>query len=338
MPTADFFTRLPKVELHLHLEGAIPLDALWTLVQKHGGHVDVPDPEALAAKFTYRDFPHFIDTWVWKNQFLRHAEDFAFIAEAVARDLARQNIRYVEAFYSPLDFHRTGLSPQVLTEAIRAGLDRVPEVTVRLVADLVRDFGPEHGAPVLEAIREVMGLGVIGIGIGGSEHGFPPEPYAALFARARAYGLRTNAHAGEAAGPDSIWGAIRALKVDRIGHGTRAIEDLALIAYLAETGLPLECCPLSNVRTGVAPSLEAHPIKAFIDAGLHVTVNTDDPAKFNNDLAGEYRALAATFDLDHDGIRRLALNAVEAAWLDEGGKVALREAPRCRSAPRSAGR
>ncbi|MEL6181578.1 MAG: hypothetical protein AAFS10_21650, partial [Myxococcota bacterium] len=123
-PPADWWTRIPKAEIHLHLEGAIPLDALWTLVQAYGGDADVPTPQALEQRFAYRDFAHFIDTWVWKNQFLRSYDDFTFIAEAVARDLVRQNILYVEAFCSPIDFARHGLTTGRLLEAIRAGLDR----------------------------------------------------------------------------------------------------------------------------------------------------------------------------------------------------------------------
>ena len=174
----DWLKDIPKVELHLHLEGAIPLDALWQLVQKYGGDPDVPNMESIHKKFLYKDFPHFIDTWMWKNKYLREYDDFTFIAEAVARDLAQQNIRYVEAFYSPPDFYINGLQTQALTEAIRKGLERVPQVEVALVADLVRNYGPEQGERTLKEVYEVKSLGVIGIGIGGAEHSAPPEPYA----------------------------------------------------------------------------------------------------------------------------------------------------------------
>ena len=137
--TSDWLRRVPKVELHLHLEGAIPHAALWQLVQKYGGDPALPDRQALVRKFAYRNSPHCIETWIWKNRFLREYEDFTLLAEAVARDLVRQNVRYVEAFYSPSDFRHQGLEPQPLTAAIRLGLDRVPELEVALVADLVRD-------------------------------------------------------------------------------------------------------------------------------------------------------------------------------------------------------
>lgn len=311
----NWFEEIPKVELHLHLEGAIPHGALWELIQKYGGDPSVPDLQSLERRFHYRDFPHFIETWIWKNQFLREYEDFTLIAEAVASDLAGQNIRYVEAFFSPTDFTRCGLLTQRLVEAIRIGLGRVPDVEMALVADLVRDNPVETAAKTLAEIGELRDLGVVGIGIGGSEQAFPPEPFAGVFAAARQMGLRTSAHAGEAAGAESIWGAIRSLKVDRIGHGTRAFEDQSLLDYLAEHRIPLEMCPISNVRTGVVESLEGHPIRRYFELGIYVTVNTDDPKMFGNSLAEELRLLEAKLGFSRDDIRGLILQGLEASWL-----------------------
>jgi adenosine deaminase len=318
-----WYERVPKVELHLHLEGAIPYAALWQLVEKYGGDPAVPDLAALRQRFEYRDFPHFIETWIWKNQFLREYDDFTFIAEAVARDLARQNVRYAEVFYSPPDFARHGLSPQGLTRAIRAGLEHVPEIKVTLVADLVRDFGPEKGSITLAEVAEVKDLGVIGIGIGGSEQDFPPEPYKAVYEKAKELGFHTSAHAGEAAGPESIWGALKALQVDRIGHGTRAEEDEALLDYLAEQQIPIEMCPLSNVCTGVVKSIDVHPVRRYFERGLLVTVNTDDPKMFGNSLAEEYQLLVEQLGFSKDEIRTLIRNAIQACWLSDAKKVDL---------------
>ncbi len=313
----SWFERVPKVELHLHLEGAIPHHALWELVLKYGGDPSVPDLQALAQRFEYRDFPHFIETWVWKNQFLREYQDFTFIAEAVARDLARQNIRYVEAFFSPADFYRHGLETQKLTEAIRAGLSKAPEIEVALVADFVRNFGPQNAAMRLAEVNEVRNLGVVGVGIGGSELEFPPEPFEQVYQEARRLGFYTSAHAGEAAGAQSIWGAIRSLRVDRIGHGTRAEEDESLLDYLAEHRIPLEMCPLSNLRTGVIRALEEHPARRFFKRGIIVTINTDDPKMFGNSLAQEYRLLEEKLGFSRDEIRALILQGIRSAWLPE---------------------
>ena len=311
------YERLPKVELHLHLEGAIPLPALWTLIQKYHGDPDVPDLAALQQRFAFRDFPHFLDVWNWKNRYVRQIEDFTLIAEAVAQDLVRQNVRYVEAFYSPSDFAYHGLSAQEITLAIRRGLDCVPDIEVALIADLVRNRGPVHGMRNLEEIAEVRDAGVIGIGIGGAEHDFPPEPFAPVYERARALGLHTTAHAGEAAGAESVWGAVRALRAERIGHGTRAAEDAALIAYLAERQIPLEMCPLSNVRTGVVPSLAQHPIRRYVEAGLLVTVNTDDPKMFGNCLAEEYAGLEFVLGLSRESVHEIILNGIRGSWLPD---------------------
>jgi adenosine deaminase len=292
-------------------------------MQKYGGDPAVPNLEALQRKFQYRDFPHFIETWVWKNRFLREYEDFTLIAEAVAKNLVRQNVKYAEMFYTPSDFFRHDLEVQRLTAAIRSGLGRVKQIEIGLILDFCRDRGPENADRNLDAVKEVKQLGVIGVGIGGSEQNYPPEPFAGVYEKARQLGFHTGAHAGEAAGPESIWGAIRSLKVERIGHGTRAIEDETLVRYLAEKQIPLECCPLSNVRTGVVKSIEAHPVKKFFDAGLLVTVNTDDPAMFGNSLAQEYQRLEERLGFSQDEVRKVILNGVKAAWLSNDRKKLL---------------
>jgi adenosine deaminase len=318
----DWFDAVPKVELHVHLEGAIPLPALFELVRKYdaGAGGTLAD---LEARFRYRDFPHFIETWVWKNGFLRELDDFAFVAEAAARAMRAQHVLYAEAFCSPPDFAARGLPVGGIIEAIRRGLERVPGIAVNLVPDLVRDCGPHQAGQTLHAIAEVKVAGVIGIGIGGSEHAYPPAPFAAVFERARDLGFRTSAHAGEAAGPSSVRDALEALRVDRIGHGTRAAEDPTLVEMLAARQVPLEMCPISNVRTGVVPDLAAHPIRMFFDRGLLVTVNTDDPAMFDTSLAREYRALARVHGFTRADICALIENAVRASWLADGAKAEL---------------
>jgi adenosine deaminase len=319
----DWFERVPKVELHVHLEGAIPLDTLWTLVLKYGGDPAVPDREALGRAFAYRDFPHFLETWVWKNRFLREYEDFTFIAEAVARDFEAQNIRYAEAFFSPPDFAEAGLEAPRLAEAVRRGLDRVPGARVALVADLVRDFGPAAGDAFLSELAEIRDLGIVGIGIGGTEGAFPPGPFAPVYARARRLGFRTSVHAGEGAGPESVREALRRLRPDRIGHATRAAEDPALVDELAASRVPLELCPMSNVRTGVVRALAEHPVRRYFDRGLAVSVNTDDPQMFGTRLADEYRLLTDVHAFTRDEIRSLIRQAAAGSWLGEADKSAL---------------
>jgi adenosine deaminase len=313
-----WFEQLPKIELHLHLEGAIPHGALWNLVQKYGG--DIPSQEALKHQFEYKDFAHFIETWVWKNQFLREYEDFTFIAEAVARDLVSQKIHYAEVFFSPADFLRQGLKTQHIAEAIRKGLAKVDKIDVAMVVDLVRDFGPERAGITLAEVNEVKQLGIVGVGIGGSEQDFPPEAFEAVFAKARKLGFRTSAHAGEAAGPASVWGAIRRLQVDRIGHGTRIEEDEALVDYLVEQEIPIEMCPMSNVRTGVVKSYEEHPVKRYFERGVVMSINTDDPKMFGNSLAEEFKLLVEKKGFTSEDIKELLLESVEMSWMSEKKK------------------
>jgi adenosine deaminase len=314
---------IPKVELHVHMEGAIPHEALFALIQKYGGDPTVPDLSALEQRFQYSDFPQFIKTWLWKNQYLREYDDFVLIAELVARDMAAQNIHYAEVFYSPVPFEDVGLTVQGVTQAIRTGLAKVPEIEIALIADLVRDMGPVSGLGALEALTEVKELGVIGIGIGGSEQAFPARPFKPVYDVARTIGFHTTAHAGEAAGPDSIWEAVRELGAERIGHGTRACEDSDLVIYLAQNRIPLEMCPVSNVRTGVVADLRSHPIRQYFDAGVLVTVNSDDPKMFQTSLADEYRQLEETCGWTRSELRQLALNAVEASWLPADRKTSL---------------
>lgn len=320
MTAEEWCERVPKVELHVHLEGAIPLAALWELIGKYGGDPSVPNLEALRQRFVFRNFPHFIETWVWKNTFLREYEDFTFIAEATARHLAAQNIRYAEVFYSPPDFARHGLTPQGLTEAVRAGLRRVPQIEIWLIADLVRDFGPERAARTLAQVTEVLDQGVIGIGLGGSEQSHPPEPFWEAFTRARTLGLHTTAHAGEAAGAESIRGALESLKVERLGHAVSAEEDTILLEQLAEWQIPLEMCPLSNLRTGVVAAIEDHPVRRYFERGLLVTVNTDDPLMFGNSLADEYRLLETRFGFSREEVREVIINGIRASWMTEEKK------------------
>ena len=321
----DWFEAVRKIELHLHLEGAIPHAVLWQLVQKYGGDSSVRNFADLQARFEYRNFPQFLDTWAWKNGFLREYEDFEFIAQAVAQNLAGQNIRYAEIFYSPPDFNQHGLRTQKLTEAIRAGLDKVSGIEVALIADLVRDYGPEQAKLTLGEVQEVRDCAVIGIGLGGSEHKHPPELFQQVFHAARDLGFRTTAHAGEGAGAQSVRRAISNLQLDRVGHGVRASEDDELVELLAATRMPLEMCPISNVKTGVVPALDQHPIRRFFERGILVTVNTDDPEMFGNTLAQEYRLLERELGFSRSQNRQLILNGIEASWLSADRKQRMKK-------------
>ena len=317
---ADVFDLAPKVELHLHLEGAIPPPAMWALVHSYGDP-ETPSLDAMQARFEYRDFAHFIETWQWMLPFIRTPADWTAVAEAVARSLAEQHIVYAEASISPTDFRAHGLSLATIATAARHGLDAVEGTHVNLLVDLVRDTGPEWCMRTLEQVIEVAGeAGIVGITIGGSEHDFPPAAYAEVYRRAGDAGLGRSVHAGEAGGSENVWTALQDLGVDRIGHGVRSVEDPALVTHLVERQVPLEVCPSSNIRTGVAPSWQAHPAIELIERGARVTINSDDPTYFDCSVAGDLRRLSELVELD---VERHTRYALEASFADAARKAAL---------------
>lgn len=318
---------VPKVELHLHLEGAIPAATMWDLMERHGGDPAILTPQDLASFYRFRDFDHFISLWHWKNQFIRDAGDFVSIGAAVAKDLSDQNIVYAEAFFSPSDFAHTGMAADQIATALRSGLEQVPGTEVALIADLVRE------RPVDEMMRELDQLvdvqqtaGVIGVGLGGNEHRDPPQRVARVWDAAHGHGFQRTAHAGEVAGPANITAALDHLRVERIGHGVRAIEDPKLVRRLVEEQIPLEVCPISNIRTGIYPDITQHPVGDLITQGVLVTLNTDDPAMFGNRLADEYMLVASTFELGEPELLQLLRNSVDGSWAEPATKRLLHEA------------
>jgi adenosine deaminase len=306
--------KLSKTELHLHLEGAIPVETLYKLVQRSSSATSITTIEELISKMKYKNFSHFIEVWVWKNSFITKESDFFMITLSVLEALSQQNITDAELFYSPGDFWRQKLSIRGITEEALAGRQKAFEefgIRSEFIVDLVRDFGPELGRITLDEVTPYLGKGIIGIGLGGSEQAFPAGDYESVFAEAKDRGFHLTAHAGEAAGPESIWETITKLNVERIGHGIRAIEDPGLMAYLKERQIPLEICPVSNVRTGVVKELNKHPVRRMFDEGLFVTVNSDDPVMFNTSLNYEFQQLAEHLSFDLEEIKTVLNNAHE---------------------------
>ncbi len=313
----------PKVELHLHLEGAIPLDTLWDLVCKYGGDPAVASRQALIDHLQYSSFSHFIDTWWWMTGFVRSTEDFEHIAASVAADLARQNIIYTEASFSPTDFERHGLTVQEMATAIRRGLDRVDSTRVVLNCDLVRDTGPERaGETLVAAIEAAADADIRGITIGGSEQTYPPDLFIDVYNRARTAGLRRTAHAGEAAGPDSVRGALDLLSVERIGHGVRLVEDPALLDRVVAEQIPLEVCPTSNIRTGVVSGWDDHPVGRLLDSGANVTISSDDPTFFHTSVAADLAEVRDRYGADP---HLLTNRAIDASWMTDPEKQTIRQ-------------
>jgi len=311
-----FIEKMPKVELHFHLEGAIPIYAIYELIRKYDKNSFIKDISRLNKKYSYKDFPHFIETWHWQSQYLRQYEDFIFIAEKIAENLVKQNIRYVEADITPADFSKQhGLKKEKIIESIRTGLDKFSDfVEVNLIYDFNRDLGPEFAMEQLETAVETKDLGVIGIGLGGQEHMYPAKLYEKVFLVAKDKGFHTTLHAGEYAGPESIWSAIKICQVERIGHCTSAIKDLELVTYLKEKQIPIELCPISNVKTRVVKSIKEHPIKQYYDMGLNISINTDDPTMFNTSLSNEYSTLISEFEFTFEDIKKCLEMTIKSSW------------------------
>jgi len=322
----EFIKNMPKIELHLHLEGAFTLESLMKLIEKYGGDPSINSVEDLEKKFVFKDFPHFIETWIWKNQFFKSPEDFEFTTYHTLKDLHQQNVIYTEAFYSPWDFGSNGLKAPEITEAHLSAVSRAEKdlgIHSKLIADISRDVGWQNSVERFKQILPYRELGVIGIGLGGSEQQFPNKLYRDVFKLAQQENFHVVAHAGEAAGAESVRSAIDVLRAERIGHGVRAIEDPGLIEELKEKQIPLEVCVTSNLKTGVFPSLEKHPIKYFFDQGLAVNINTDDPTMFGTTIAGEFLLLYEGFNFTVDDIKKLIFNAVKASFLSEDEKKVL---------------
>ena len=271
---------------------------------------------ALPVSRAFSDLNSFVELYgrVWAT--MTRPGDYARMVREYCEDAVRAGIRYAEVHIT------TAARPfPCLLEAVdEASQQR--DIVLRFIVDIPRTFPIEVGFAMLEGSKGVPD--VVGIGLGGSEQGFPPEPFAPLFAEARHRGLRSMPHAGEDAGPESIRGAINALKAERITHGVRAVDDPGLLADLADQRIPLAVCPTSNVRLGVAPSLEEHPLRRLWEAGIIVSVNTDDPGYFDCDLTGEYAIAGRLLDLDREGYGRLALNSVESSFAPESLKEQLR--------------
>ncbi len=316
---------MPKAEIHVHLEGAQSPETVWRMAERNGVALPASSPAEWESFYRFRDFEHFIMVYGVCCYCAQTAQDLAEMAEALHARQAAENVVYTEAFLSASLFVDR-LPQRELLAALAAGCEAGRArhgVTVRFIPDITR-HRPDTQERVLELAIAGFEAGLfIGLGLGGVEAGHPPAPFAETFARARSAGLRVVAHAGEGAGAESVRGAVEHLGAERIGHGIRCLEDPETVALLRARRIPLEVCPTSNYRTGVVAATARHPIHDMLAEGLVVTVNSDDPPMFATSLTDEYRYLAGA-GLDWDALWRLNRNTLEATFLDEAGKQALR--------------
>ncbi len=318
-----FIRRLPKAELHLHLEGTLTPETLVELGERNQAPLSLEQARSL---YQYTDFSGFMMAFKAVTERLLTADDYELVTYRMLERLHGQGVVHAEAYVSVGVIYywaRTEVEP------LFAGMERGRErgerdfgVSLYWIFDAVRHFGIEAAGVVFRKAAELREqyLSIIGIGIGGDERRTGAEPFRELYAQAREAGLRLTAHAGETAGPGSIWAAIN-IGAERIGHALTAIEDPELMEVLAERQIPLEICVTSNLRTGVCASVTEHPLRSYFDRGLMVTLNSDDPAMFASDLEHEYRLGMRHFELTREHLREIAANSLEASFLPAERKV-----------------
>ncbi len=308
----------PKIELHLHLEGAAPPAFIRGLSKEKS--IDISGIFDAAGNYRYRDFWDFLKVYEAATSTLTTPEDYARLTLAVLEESAASGVVYSETFLSP-DFcgGRDKGAWREYLHAMREAADqaeRTMGITLRGIITCIRHFGPEKARETALCAAETAGDWIVGFGIAGDEKIGAPKDFRWSFDCAREAGLRLTAHAGEWGGPESVRAAVQELEVERIGHGVRAIEDLALVDELAERGIVLECCPGSNVALGIYPGFRQHPISELYERGVKVTVSTDDPPFFHTTMAREFDMLNRAFDWDDGVFAKLNQTALDAAFCD----------------------
>ncbi|SMR81466.1 adenosine deaminase [Aliiroseovarius halocynthiae] len=321
------FKEQSKVELHLHIEGGAPPDFIRTLAKEKS--VDLSGIFTEDGGYAYRDFWHFLEVYEAATSVLTGPEEFRRLTKAVLEACAEKGVVYAETFLSP-DFCG-GRDVAAWKDYLAAIQDAATEaerdhgITLRGIATCIRHFGPEFARETALCAQETAGGFLTGFGMGGDEKSGSQGDFAYAYDMAREAGLRLTTHAGEWNGPDEIRAALDDLKVERIGHGVRAIEDLALVERLVEDGVTLEVCPGSNVFLGVYPDLSAHPIAKLRERGVNVTVSTDDPPFFRTDMVKEYQDLSRQFGWTPEDFRELNLVAIDAAFCDDATRNRIRK-------------
>ncbi len=320
----DFVARLPKAELHLHLEGSLEPELMFALAKRNRVEIPFASIDEIRRAYDFTDLQDFLDIYYAGMAVLRTEQDFHDLTLAYLDRVAADGVTHVEPFFDPQAHTDRGLPFAVAANGILAALEegeRRHGITWRLIMCFLRHL-PEEAAFKTLAEAEPFLDRLTGIGLDSSEQGHPPSKFARVFAAARGLGLATVAHAGEEGPPAYVAEALDLLQVDRIDHGNRAMEDPALVARLAELGMTLTVCPLSNLKLKGVARLEDHPLKRMLAAGLRATVNSDDPAYFGGYINDNFRRIAAALNLGRDDLAQLARNSFNGSFLDPEAKAA----------------
>ncbi|NHI00734.1 adenosine deaminase [Oceanimonas sp. MB9] len=320
-----FIEQLPKVELHLHIEGSLEPELVFALARRNGITLDYPDESALRAAYDFDDLQSFLNIYYAGMSVLQTEQDFFDMAHAYLARAHGENVRHVEIFFDPQAHTDRGVPFSVVITGLHRALEQARHdwgMSSRLILSFLRHL-PEASA--IDTLRQAEPFRhwLAGVGLDSAEQGNPPEKFVRAYALAREQGYRLVAHAGEEGPPQYIRDALELLRVERIDHGVAAIEDPALMDELAAARIPLTVCPLSNLKLKVVDSMADHPMAKLLQAGLCVTVNSDDPAYFGGYMNANFLALQQGLGMTDRELLQLALNGVEASWLSPEEKTLL---------------
>ncbi|KOX15775.1 adenosine deaminase [Nocardiopsis sp. NRRL B-16309] len=316
---------IPKAELHLHIEGTLEPELAFDLAERNGITLPYADVTALRQAYSFSDLQSFLNLYYELMDVLRTPQDFTDLAHAYLARAAAQGVRHAEIFFDPQAHTSRGVPLDTVIDGLTAALDTSLaryDISTALILCFLRDRPAHEALDTLHQVRPHLGR-ITAVGLDSAEVGHPPAKFTEVFAAARHMGLRCVAHAGEEGPASYIWQALDLLKVERVDHGIRALEDTALLNRLAADQIPLTVCPLSNVRLRAVDDMAHHPLPALMDAGLLVTVNSDDPSYFGGYVHDNFQALHTHLGLDTEQLRRLARNSFTAAFLDPDRKRAL---------------
>ncbi|BES71451.1 adenosine deaminase [Marinobacter nanhaiticus D15-8W] len=321
-PIQTLAEQLPKAELHMHLEGSLEPELMFALARRNNVTLPYQDEAELRQAYQFANLQEFLDLYYAGMSVLLTEQDFYDLTWAYLEHCKRDNVTHTEVFFDPQAHVERNIPFEVqfngIYRALCDGQNKLG-ISFRLILSFLRHLSEESAFETLELALPYLER-IDGVGLDSSEKGHPPEKFERIFRRCRELGLRVTAHAGEEGPPEYVWQAIDGLQIDRIDHGNRALEDADLTAMIAERGLTLTVCPLSNYRLCVVDDMKKHPLLRMLDKGLHVTVNSDDPAYFGGYVNDNFRAIIDNLPITAEQVYRLARNSFEGSWLDDDAK------------------
>lgn len=322
----DFIRGLPKVELHLHIEGTLEPGLMFKLAERNDIRIPFNSVSEVKQAYQFSDLQSFLDIYYRGASVLQKEQDFYDLAWEYFLKASKQNMRHAEIFFDPQTHTDRGISFETVISGIHRAQETAKEdlgVSSFLIMCFLRHLSPESAMKTIDEAEPYKDW-ITGVGLDSSEIGRPPSLFTQVFEKARESGYRVVAHAGEEGPADYVWEAIRLLKSERIDHGVRSMDDPELVQYLIENRIPLTVCPLSNIKLKVFPTLKDHNLKQMLDLGLHVTINSDDPAYFGGYITENFLSVQKELDLNKHDLLKLSMNAIEVSFLDASGKEKLK--------------